>query len=184
MDRRRERKWGERGGNCLKCLGSVGPRATTNSLLLIFRTLKKLAFTSSFEAFKGLFKASRDPIEVSVENSSPPTGLWLTWDRLTDDWKSGIWQSRTSPWFLTGAEPNSQVCLTYLPTTKYHISWSIVHWDRKFINSTTELNSTLSNSGVEFGIWMSNLNSRIPHPNSKIRHLNSTVSNLAPLSNL
>ena len=24
------------------------------------------------------------------------------------------------------------------------------HWDRKFINSTTELNSTLSNSGVEF----------------------------------
>ena len=128
MDRRRERKWGERGGNCLKCLGSVGPRATTNSLLLIFRTLKKLAFTSSFEAFKGLFKASRDPIEVSVENSSPPTGLWLTWDRLTDDWKTGIWQSRTSPWFLTGAEPNSQVCLTYLQTTKYHISWSIVHY--------------------------------------------------------
>ena len=34
MDRRRERKWGERGGNCLKWLGSVGPRATTNSLLL------------------------------------------------------------------------------------------------------------------------------------------------------
>ena len=110
MDRRRERKWGERGGNCLKCLGSVGPRATTNSLLLIFRTLKKLAFTSSFEAFKGLFKASRDPIKVSVDNSSPPTGLWLSWDRLTDDWKTGIWQSRTSPWFLTGAEPNSQVC--------------------------------------------------------------------------
>ena len=46
---------------------------------------------------------------------------------------------------------------------------NLAHWDRKFINSTTELNSTLSNSDVEFGIWMSNLNSRIPHPNSKIR---------------
>ena len=61
-------------------------------------------------------------------------------------------------------------------------SWG--HWDRKFINLTTELNSTLLNSGVEFVIWMSNLNSRIPHPNSKIRYLNSTESNLAPLSNL
>ena len=58
------------------------------------------------------------------------------------------------------------------------------HWDRKFINSTTELNSTLSNSGVEFWnldveFWNSNSTSKF-----QIRHLNSTESNLAPLSNL
>ena len=57
-------------------------------------------------------------------------------------------------------------------------------WDRKFINSTTELNSTLSNSGVEFWnldveFWNSNSTSKF-----QIRHLNSTESNLAPLSNL
>ena len=59
-----------------------------------------------------------------------------------------------------------------------------IHWDRKFINSTTELNSTLSNSGVEFWnldveFWNSNSTSKF-----QIRHLNSTESNLAPLSNL
>ena len=58
------------------------------------------------------------------------------------------------------------------------------YWDRKFINSTTELNSTLSNSGVEFWnldveFWNSNSTSKF-----QIRHLNSTESNLAPLSNL
>ena len=57
-------------------------------------------------------------------------------------------------------------------------------WDRKSLNSTTELNSTLSNSGVEFWnldveFWNSNSTSKF-----QIRHLNSTESNLAPLSNL
>ena len=70
-----------------------------------------------------------------------------------------------------------------------HTSFNIhtylyVYWDRKFINSTTELNSTLSNSGVEFWnldveFWNSNSTSKF-----QIRHLNSTESNLAPLSNL
>ena len=60
----------------------------------------------------------------------------------------------------------------------------LFQWDRKFINSTTELNSTLSNSGVEFWnldveFWNSNSTSKF-----QIRHLNSTESNLAPLSNL
>ena len=88
------------------------------------------------------------------------------------------WKNEKGPGSMSGQKSDSKHLWK-----SYNCIFNL-QWDRKFINSTTELNSTLSNSGVEFWnldveFWNSNSTSKF-----QIRHLNSTESNLAPLSNL